>query len=155
MAALRVVGRRTAPVLGEEEGQPVAGAGQVRLRVERPEDRVDRDAVVEPTDQRLEERHPAGGVVEAGLVGHPASLRGTGRRLARRPGGRGGPRSLLQGATDQVAAAAAGQHPGAAPGPAGQRPSPAKLGPKTTRRRSIGVSRARTGIRPAAIPSRA
>ena len=51
MAALLVVGGRAAPVLGQEQRQAVAGAGEVRLRVERPEVRIGLDPVVEPVDE--------------------------------------------------------------------------------------------------------
>src|SRR6476660_1506774 len=75
MAALVVVGRGTAPVLGEEQGQAVAGAAQVRrLGVERQEDVVARHPRVERIDKPLEERHPADRVVQRGrasfTVGH-------------------------------------------------------------------------------------
>ena len=46
------------------------GGRQVGLGVDRPEDRVVRDAGVEPADERLEERHAAGAVVEGLLVDH-------------------------------------------------------------------------------------
>ena len=61
----------------------MAGAGEVRLRVDRPEDRVVGDPVVEPADERLEERHPAGGVVEARLVGHARESTDESKRPAR------------------------------------------------------------------------
>jgi hypothetical protein len=47
----------------------VARAAQVRLRIHPPEDGIDRDAIVEATDQGLEERHP-----------HRPSRRGLARR---------------------------------------------------------------------------
>ena len=76
MAALEVVGARAAPVLGEEQRQPVAGTGQVLLRIERPNDRVGRDAVIEAPDETLEERHAADTVVQReGRVHDPQSRR--------------------------------------------------------------------------------
>ena len=65
VAALVVVGRRPAPVLGEEQCQPVAGAGQVLFGVDRAEDGIGFDPVVEPADECLEERQTAGGLVHA------------------------------------------------------------------------------------------
>jgi len=70
MTPLLVVRGRPAPVLGEKERQPMAGARKIGLRVDRAQDRVDRDAVVEMADEGLEEGHPARGVVERRLVGH-------------------------------------------------------------------------------------
>ena len=43
----------------------------VRLRIQREEVGIGRNAVVEPVDERLEERHAAGGLVD-GLLLHDA-----------------------------------------------------------------------------------
>jgi hypothetical protein len=76
MAAFEVVRPRAAPVLGEEQRQPMAGTGQVLFRIERPNDRVGRDAVVEAPDEALEERHAADTVVQReGRVHDPQSRR--------------------------------------------------------------------------------
>ena len=61
----------TGPGTGSTDGAP----REIRLRVERPQDRVARDAVIEAADERLEEGHPAGRVIQAagrrdGGVGH-------------------------------------------------------------------------------------
>ena len=62
-----IVGRRAAPVLGEEQRQPVAGARQVvGLGVDGEERGVRGDALVEPVDEGLEEGHPAGEIEERG-----------------------------------------------------------------------------------------
>ena len=59
MATFGVVGRRPAPVLGQEQAEPAAGAGQVvGLGVDREEERVARDTGVEPVDQADEEGQP-------------------------------------------------------------------------------------------------
>ena len=69
MASLERVCRRSAPVLGEEQGQPVTSLGQpgVDLGIERTKLGVAGHAVIEPADQRLEERHATGRVVQARL----------------------------------------------------------------------------------------
>jgi hypothetical protein len=68
--ALGAVRARTAPVLGEEQGQASAGRSQVhRIRVEGEEHGVGRDPGIEPVDEGLEEGHAADGVVE-GWIGH-------------------------------------------------------------------------------------
>src|SRR5204863_1890420 len=47
-------------------------AREVRLRVQRPQDRVLRDPLVEALDQRLEEGHPADRLVELELPHRPS-----------------------------------------------------------------------------------
>ena len=100
VAALVVVGARAAPVLGQEQGQATLGRREVRLRVERPQDRIVGDAGVEPADEVLEEGHPAGAVVQAdgrrqGRVGHGGEDSRDGPRTVlrqtheREPGGDG------------------------------------------------------------------
>ena len=62
------VRRRAAPVLDEEQREPPPGAHEVRLvRVERQQDVVRLDAVVEPVHQPVEERQPAHLLVEGRL----------------------------------------------------------------------------------------
>ena len=47
MSAPLGVGRGTAPVLREEEGQPLAGTGQIGLGVQRTQDLVGRHSLIE------------------------------------------------------------------------------------------------------------
>ena len=70
MAALVGVRGRAAPVLHEEQPQPIAGAGQVgRLRVQPHEQRIPGDTVVEHIDEPREERLAADDVVQPLSVG--------------------------------------------------------------------------------------
>jgi hypothetical protein len=62
VAAFVAVRRRSAPVLREEQREMPPRRREV-VRVHRPEDLVSLDAVVEPVDERLEEREPADRVV--------------------------------------------------------------------------------------------
>jgi hypothetical protein len=57
------------------------GAREVRLGIDRAEDRVGRDAGIEPFDARLEEGHAAGSFVEGRLVGDLRESRDSGRRI--------------------------------------------------------------------------
>jgi cation:H+ antiporter len=66
MAALFPIGPRAAPVLDEEEPEPLLGGSEVLFRIERAEHRVRRDVLIEPVDEpaegllaadRLEECH--------------------------------------------------------------------------------------------------
>src|SRR6185503_21354543 len=63
------------PILREEQGQ-VAGGGLEVLGVERPQDRIARDAVVEPGDEPFEERHAPDRVVERSLGPHGGAVYG-------------------------------------------------------------------------------
>ena len=54
MASLVAVRVRPTPVLDQEKGQPLAGAGEVFLRVDGAQDRVGRDLGVEALDERAE-----------------------------------------------------------------------------------------------------
>jgi hypothetical protein len=69
VTAFVVVRRWATPVLDQEEGQVAPGEQQrvIALGVERPEQRIGGDRVVEPPDQRLEEGETARGVVQADL----------------------------------------------------------------------------------------
>ena len=58
---LRVSGG-PAPVLDEEEGQALGGAGQVRFGIDRAEDGIRGHPRVEPPDQLSEDRLAAGGL---------------------------------------------------------------------------------------------
>jgi len=58
------VRRRPAPVLHEEQRQPVTGTREVLVRVQRPQDRVQRNALVEPVDELPEDGLSPHGVVQ-------------------------------------------------------------------------------------------
>jgi hypothetical protein len=70
MSAQLVVGTRAAPVLHEEQPEVLLGRAQVASRVDRPQHRIARHALVEPVDQAAEGLLPAHGLVEAGRLAH-------------------------------------------------------------------------------------
>ena len=76
VAALLLIRRRPAPVLREEQRQLVTrGTELLGLRVQREQRGIALHTVVEPVDERLEERHAADRVVERDLTLHASSLR--------------------------------------------------------------------------------
>ncbi len=81
--ALGVVGGGSAPVLGEEQGQPTARIREsvVGLGIERTKDGIAGHGVIEPGDEGFEEGHPACGVEQRLLV---AARRGRRRAVAGR-----------------------------------------------------------------------
>ena len=71
VATLVAVRRGAAPVLAEEQRQPPPRTDEVRVvRVQRQEDVIGLDAVVEPVDEPVEERLPTDLLEEGRLLGH-------------------------------------------------------------------------------------
>ncbi len=81
MTALVGVRGRAAPVLDQELAQPPTGAVEVRcLWVERGEDVIVGDAVVEGVDEGVEEGIAARALVQRGASGVVAQSEGSNRR---------------------------------------------------------------------------
>ena len=71
MATLVAVGRGAAPVLAEEQREPPPRTHEVRVvRVQRQQDVIGLDAVVEPVDEPVEEGLPTHLLEEGRLLGH-------------------------------------------------------------------------------------
>ena len=75
MSALLAVGRRPAPVLDQEQGQPLGRARQIFVRIDTPQDGITGDPRVEALDESPEGRLAARQLVQA-LVEHAYTCSG-------------------------------------------------------------------------------